>query len=68
MIKLRGLVGIKGASKGKGGIAGELDCEKLLVWGVAGAPCPGFGQGRQGLSRQLGYEKFFIWAMMRWGL
>lgn len=46
MIKSGGPVGIKGAAKGKGGIAGELDCEKLLAWAVAGAPCPGFGQGK----------------------
>lgn len=43
--KSRGPVEIK-AAKGKGGIAGELDCEKLLVWAMAGAPCPRFGQGK----------------------
>lgn len=46
MIKSRGQVGIKGAAKGKGGVAGELGCEKLLVWAMTGAPCPGFGQGK----------------------
>lgn len=60
--KLRGPVETK-AAKGKGGIAGELDCEKLLVWTMAGAPCPRFGQGKRGLARQLGYEKFFIWGL-----
>jgi len=68
MRKSRGLVGMKGAAEGKDGIAGELDCEKLLVWAMGGAPCPRFGQGKRGLVRQLGYEKFFIWAMLRWGL
>lgn len=48
LIKLRGPVGIKGAAKGKRGIAGELDCEKLLVWTMVGEPCPGFGQVRAG--------------------
>lgn len=60
--KSRGPVEIK-AAKGKGGIAGELDCEKLLVWAMAGAPCLRFGQGKRGLARQLGYEKFFIWGL-----
>lgn len=48
LIKLRGPVGIKGAAKGKSGKAGELDCEKLLVWTMVGEPCPGFGQVRAG--------------------
>lgn len=55
MIKSRGQVGIKGAAKGKGGVAGELGCEKRLVWAMTGAPCPRFGQGKLGLARQLGY-------------
>lgn len=62
MMKSRGPVGIKRAGKGKGGIAGERGCGKLLVWAMAGAPCPRFEQGKQGLARWLGYqfwESFF---------
>lgn len=44
---------IKGAAKGKGGIAGELDCEKLLVWNTMGEPCPGFGQVRAGNAARI---------------